>query len=263
MMGLALLSACQRGVSPRNHHMAIEHYNGGLRNLRNHQLQAAFWEFEYANHLDPDIPKVHYSLGHVYYLMHDLTDARIEFLHALKHNDDPSSTYNYLGKIALERKQYQEALIDFHKALENTLNKTPYYPLTNIGKVYMLTGKFEKAKEYFAKAILRNDRFLPAYFWLGKVHMSEGAYEKAIGDFSETIRLAPGFSSGYFELGRAYLKLEDQKRATEAFTEAVRLDPTSKVGVRAKRYLLLLPQTPLKKQGEGSGPASAKKQVAP
>lgn len=242
--------------------MAIEHYNGGLRNLRDHQLQAAFWEFEYANHLDPNVPKVHYSLGHVYYLMHDLTDARIEFQRALKHNDDPSSTYNYLGKIALEKKRYKESLKDFHKALENSLNKTPYYPLANIGKVYMLMGKFEKAKEYFAKAILRNDRFLPAYFWLGKVHMSEGAFEKAIADFSETIRLAPAFSSGYFELGRAYLKLEDQTRAAEAFNEAVRLDPTSKVGVRAKRYLLLLPGT-LRKKSSSAFPSAPPKGPVP
>ena len=258
LLTLTTLSACHRGVSPRNHHMAIEHYNGGLRNLRNNQLQAAFWEFEFANHLDPHIPKVHYSLGHVYYLMHDLTDSQIEFRRALKNNGDPSSTYNYLGKIALEKKQYKEALTDFHKALENNLNKTPYYPLTNIGKVYMLLGKFEKAKEAFAKAILRNDRFLPAYFWLGKVHMSEGAYEKAIASFSETIRLAPSFSSGYFELGRAYLKLEDQNRAAEAFNEAVRLDPTSKVGLRAKRYLLLLPQA-VRKKDPGVTSSSPKK----
>ena len=242
--------------------MAIEHYNGGLRSLQNHQLQAAFWEFEYANHLDPHIPKVHYSLGHVYYLMHDLTDAQIEFRRALKNNDDPSSTYNYLGKIALEKRQYKEALKDFHKALKNTLNKTPYFPLANIGKTYMVMGKFEKAKEYFAKAILRNDRFLPAYFWLGKVHMSEGAYEKAIADFSETIRLAPTFSSGYFELGRAYLKLEDQTRAAEAFGEAVRLDPTSKVGVRAKRYLLLLPEI-LRNKKQGAVPLAPNKSQFP
>lgn len=222
--------------------MAIEHYNGGLRNLKNHQLQGAFWEFEYANHLDPNIPKVHYSLGHVYYLMHDMTDARIEFKKALRHNDDPSSTYNYLGEIALEEKEYPEALKNFHKALKNTLNKTPYFPLVNIGKVYMLTGRYEKAKEYFAKAILRNDRFLPAYYWLGKVHMTEGAYEKALADFSQTIRLAPDFSAGYYEIGKAYLKLDNPVRAAEAFGEAVRLDPNSKVGVKSKRYLLLLPK---------------------
>ncbi|MHB8370778.1 MAG: tetratricopeptide repeat protein [Leptospirales bacterium] len=244
LLGGSLLaaSACHPAVSSRNHHMAIEHYNGGLRNLKNHQLQGAFWEFEYANHLDPNIPKVHYSLGHVYYLMHDMTDARIELKKALRHNEDPSSTYNYLGEIALEEREYPEALKNFHMALKNTLNKTPYFPLANIGKVYMLTGKYEKAKEFFAKAILRNDRFLPAYYWLGKVHLTEGAYEKALADFSQTIRLAPNFSAGYYEIGKTYLKLDNPIHAAEAFEEAVRLDPNSKVGVKSKRYLLLLPR---------------------
>ena len=235
-------SGCHSAVSEKNHHLAVEHYNAGLRNLRNHELQGAFWEFEYADHLDPSIAKVHYSLGHVYYLMHDLPDARQELLKALRHNDEPSSTYNYLGEIAIEQKDYKNAIEFFQKALKDKLNRTPYYPLANIGKVYMLEGKFELAKEYFAKALLRNEKFLPAYYWMGKVHMSEGAYEKSLQDFSAAIRIQPGFSVGYYELGRAYLKLDNQNKAAIAFREAIRLDPNSKVAVKAKRYLLLLPK---------------------
>lgn len=256
MFGLSALvtvgltfSGCHSSVSEKNHHLAVEHYNAGLRNLRNHELQGAYWEFEYADHLDPSIAKVHYSLGHVYYLMHDLPDARKELLKALRNNDDPSSTYNYLGEIAVEQKDYTNAIQYFTKALENKLNRTPYYPLANIGKVYMLMGKFETAKEYFAKALLRNERFLPAYYWMGKVHMSEGAYEKSLQDFSATIRLEPRFSVGYYELGRTYLKLENPDKAAKAFREAIRLDPNSKVAIKAKRYLMLLPKDPVPQKG--------------
>ncbi len=248
---LILLSGCHGTVSKKNHHLAIEHYNAGLRKLRQQQLQGAYWEFEYANHLDPAIPKVHYSLGHVYYLMHDLPDAKKEFRKALRNNPDRSSTYNYLGEIALEQKNYREALDDFKKALHNTLNRTPYYPLVNIGKVYLQMGKFEQAKEYFSKALLRNDQFLPAHYWLGKVHMSEGAYEKALQDFSSAIRIEPNFSAGYYELGRAYLKLDNQAKAARAFQEAVLLDPNSKIGIKAKRYLLVLPKDLPVKKGSG------------
>ncbi|MCL4484775.1 MAG: tetratricopeptide repeat protein [Nitrospirae bacterium] len=259
-IALILLSGCQTAVSPKNHHLAMEHYNAGLRKLRQQKLQGAYWEFEYANHLDPGIPKIHYSLGHVYYLMHDLPDAQKELRKALRNNPDRSSTYNYLGEIALEQKKYREALAYFHKALKNTLYRTPYYPLVNIGKVYMQMGKFERAKEYFSKALLRNDRFLPAHYWLGKVHMSEGAYEKALQDFSSAIRIEPSFSAGYYELGRAYLKLENQDKAARAFREAVRLDPNSKIGIKAKRSLLLLPKDlPVK---QASGPQGIEKNLS-
>lgn len=240
---LAIMIGCQGAVSQKNHNLAIEHYNSGLRKLRQHDLQGAYWDFEYANHLDPGIAKVHYSLGHVYYLMHDLEDAKKELHKALRNNPDKSSTYNYLGEIALEQKNLEEALIDFRKALENTLNRTPYYPLANIGKVYLQMGKFELAKEYFSKALLRNENFLPAHYWMGKVHLSEGAYEKALLDFSAAIRIQPNFSAGYYELGRAYLKLENQEKATRAFEEAVRLDPNSSIGIKAKRFLLILPKS--------------------
>lgn len=237
-----MLSGCHSAATEKNHHLAIEHYNAGLRHLRHHELQGAYWEFEFANHLDPGIAKVHYSLGHVYYKMHDLADARTEFRKALRRNGDPSSTYNYLGEIAVDQKDYPGALKYFNKALKDPLNKTPYFPLANIGKVYMLMGKFELAKEYFGKSLLRDDNFLPAHYWMGKVHMSEGAYEKALQEFSEAIRIAPRFSVGYLELGRAYMKLGNQEKAERSFKEVVRLDPDSKVGIEAKRYLLLLPK---------------------
>jgi len=247
-----LLSGCHPAVSEKNHHLAVEHYNAGLRNLRNHDLQGSFWEFEYANHLDPAIAKVHYSLGHVYYLMHDLPDAQKELFKALRNNPDPSSTYNYLGEIAVDQKDYKNAIKYFGKALENKLNRTPYYPLANIGKVYMLMGNFETAKEYFAKALLRNEQFLPAHYWMGKVHMSEGAYEKSLQDFSAAIRIEPKFSVGYYELGRAYLKLENQDKAARSFREAIRIDPNSKVAIKARRYLMLLPQHSELKKGHES-----------
>lgn len=72
--------------------------------------------------------------------------------------------------------------------------------------------------------------------------MSEGAYEKALQDFSSAIRAEPNFSAGYYELGRAYLKLDNQAKASRAFEEAVRLDPNSKIGIKARRYLLVLPK---------------------
>lgn len=251
------LAGCHPAISPENHHLAIEHYNAGLRNLGQQKLQDAFWEFQYAEHLDPSMAKVHYSLGHVYYLMHDLPDSRKEFIKALHRNDQPSSTYNYLGKIALEQKDYPLALREFQEALKDNLNRTPYYPLANIGRVYMLMGNDDLAKEYFGKALLRKENFLAAHYWMGKIHMSEGAYEKALQDFSAAIRIGPNFSVGYYELGKAYLKLENPDKAARSFREAIRLDPDSKVAVKAKRYLLVLPKSPVSRdQDFQKGPSS-------
>ncbi|EAY55739.1 MAG: Putative TPR-domain containing protein [Leptospirillum sp. Group II 'C75'] len=241
VLTLFLFSGCASSVSPRNHHLALEHYMSGLRNLGIGKLQDAYWDFEYAAHLDPTMKKVHYALGHVYYRMHDFQDAKKEFRLSMQGVVRVAAAYNYLGLIAYKQRQYHRAIRYFQKALSDPLYKTPEHPLVNMGRTYIALNKPEKARETFSLAILRNSNDVAAHFWQGKLLMTTGDYKGALEEFSEVIRLAPRFPRSYYELGRVYLKLENQNKALLAFKEVVRLDPDSPESVKARQYIKKLP----------------------
>lgn len=241
VLALLLIGGCAASVSPRNRHLALEHYMSGLRNLGVGKLQAAYWDFEYAAHLDPTMKKVHYALGHVYYRMHDFLHAKKEFRLSMQGTSGGAAAYNYLGLIAYRERQYHRAIRYFEKSLADPLYKTPEHPLVNMGRAYIALNKPEKARETFSLAILRNSNDVAAHFWQGKLLMTTGDYKGALEEFSEVIRLAPRFPRSYYELGRVYLKLENQNKALLAFKEVVRLDPDSPESVKARQYIKKLP----------------------
>ena len=234
-------AGCAGSVSDKNRHLALEHYEAGLRNLNAKKLQGAYWEFEYASHLDPGAGKVHYALGHVYYLMHDYKDARTEFKKSMEGTDRKAASYNYLGLISYDEKKYHEAIRYFQKALADPLYRTPEHPLVNLGQTYLALNDPDNALEAFSKAILRNGQDVAAHFWLGKLLMTRGDYNGALLEFSTVVRIAPQFPRPYYELGKIYLKLENQQKALLAFREVVRLDPDSPESVKARNYISKLP----------------------
>jgi|GEM_PF-2129777 len=236
-----LVGGCAETVPPKNRHLALEHYMSGLRHLAAGKLQGAYWDFEYAAHLDPTMKKVHYALGHVYYRMHDYVDAKAEFRQSMKGVPSKAAAENYLGLIAYRQRHYHRAILHFQKSLADPLYKTPEHPLVNLGRTYIALNKPEKAHEAFSLAILRNSGDVAAHFWLGKLLMTTGDYKGALEELSEVIRLAPKFPRSYYELGRVYLKLENQNKALLAFKEVVRLDPDSPESVKARQYIKKLP----------------------
>lgn len=234
-------TGCAGSVPDKNQHLSLEHYEAGIRNLNAKKLQAAYWEFEYASHLDPGSAKVHYALGHVYYLMHDYKDAEAEFKKSIERTDRKAAAYNYLGLIAYNEKKYHRAIRYFQKALEDPLYRTPEHPLVNLGQTYLALNDPDSAQDAFSKAILRNERDVAAHFWLGKLLMTRGDLKGALSEFSSVVRIAPQFPRPYYELGKIYLKLENQKKALLAFREVVRLDPDSPESVKARNYISKLP----------------------
>ncbi|MHB1604917.1 MAG: tetratricopeptide repeat protein [Leptospirales bacterium] len=241
LLVIFLGTGCTRSVTAKNKHLALEHYIAGLRNLNEGKLQGAYWNFEYASHMDPSLSKVHYALGHVYYLMHDYKDSKIEFKKSISGTSMKAAALNYMGLIAYRQRHYHKAIHYFKASLGDPLYRTPEHPLVNLGRTYIAMNKPEKAREAFSKAVLRNDKDVAAHFWLGKLLMTTGDFKAALSEFSEVVQIAPNFPRSYYELGKVYLKLENQNKALLSFQEVVRLDPDSPESVKARQYLKKLP----------------------
>lgn len=130
--------------------------------------------------------------------------------------------YNNRGNAYLMLGQYQQAIEDYNKALEQDRDFAKAY--NNRGLAYGNLGKYQLAIEDFSVSIRKNNREPMAYFNRGNVFKALGDYQKAIEDYSKAIELNPRKADFYNNRGNTFLKLYSYQQAIEDFNVAIRLN---------------------------------------
>jgi tetratricopeptide (TPR) repeat protein len=130
--------------------------------------------------------------------------------------------YNNLGYALRSQGQIDEAIANFHRALEI---RGGYVELTNLGDAYQAQGRYEEAARYSSAALAINPASAEAHLNLGVALAGLGRASEAEAQFRQAVRLRPEDAHAHNDLGIA---LSSQGRASEAleeFTTAVRLNP--------------------------------------
>ena len=149
------------------------------------------------------------------------------------------------------------------KSFENAIALEPKNPvlLTELGKLYLVEDKTEKAKELFEKAIslradfvdaqvqlafleeaedkineaiirlenlvINNPSSLEARFQLGRFYYNNEEYDKSIQQFQMALQVFPNHSNSLYSLGLAYEKKGQIKNALEIFERVLELNPSN------------------------------------
>ena len=130
--------------------------------------------------------------------------------------------YNNRGNAHLLLGQYQQAIEDFNKALEENRDLAKVY--NNRGLAYEKLGKYQLAINDFSAFIRKNNREPIVYLNRGNVYRAIGDYQKAIEDYSKAIELNPRKEDFYNDRGGAHLLSGEYKQAIEDFNMAIRLN---------------------------------------
>ena len=144
---------------------------------------------------------------------------------SLRYQPDDVTPHAYIGPAHLAQGNYREAL----PHLLTMLEKFPYHYITllNTGTAYSGLHDYQKAQEYFAKAVQVAPIAGVAHGQLGKTHWQLKEYPKAILEFNQAIRLDPRKKSIYlYNLGRVERELGRVDAAITAFEKAIAADKT-------------------------------------
>ncbi len=95
----------------------------------------------------------------------------------------------------------------------------------NMGKSYNYKGEYDKALEYFQKAIELNPKNDDAYSGMGVSYYQQKEYDIAIESYQKAIELNPKNDNGYLIIGGSYYNKEEYDRALEYFQKAIELSP--------------------------------------
>ncbi|RLD51189.1 MAG: hypothetical protein DRI94_06690 [Bacteroidetes bacterium] len=92
-----------------------------------------------------------------------------------------------------------------------------------LGKEKIKSGNYDKALEYFSKAISVKNDYVNAYCNRGNCYSDLGEKEKAIKDYNKAIAINPDFVPAYYNRGTYYFNKGDADNAIKDFTKVINL----------------------------------------
>jgi tetratricopeptide (TPR) repeat protein len=167
----------------------------------------------------------HYQKGQIYLREGRLNQAEQEFQAAIARKPQNAAAYVGLGRVYVEREDYEQALSYLRKALE--------YDSQSIGareemaEIYLRRGQLDLALETCEQAIAITPHWR-VYNVLGKVYFQKQEDAKAEDAFKKAIQGSPDHKEAYVNLAGLYIRRGDVNLAEEQYRKFLTVKPEDK-----------------------------------
>ncbi len=131
--------------------------------------------------------------------------------------------YNNRGDALVDAGRYEEALLDFDKAVE----LLPKYAMAyyNRGNLYQKQKKYDQALADFNYAIRYRRDFDKAYNNRGTLYKETNRLDEALVDYDRAISLNPDYHMAYNNRGSVYILQKQYQLAIEDLDKAIAIKP--------------------------------------
>jgi tetratricopeptide (TPR) repeat protein len=150
--------------------------------------------------------------------------AVINACHSMQKEIDPE-IWNFLGIAFWNKRQIAEAKRAYEKSI--SLDRKYSIPFNNLGTIHLYLYKeredlseYNKALEYFKKAIALDPFYSEAYQGLGIAYLGTKRYEEAVGCFTEILKLRPDDVQTMLYLGLSHKNTGNLEDACKYFSAA-------------------------------------------
>ena len=127
------------------------------------------------------------------------------------------SLYNR-GRSYEELRQFDKAVEDFHKVLEEDSKNTA--ALLSLAEHNYRIDKYDQAKFHAETAVKYNDQLPQAHFWLARSLHKQGNFQEALKSYNNAINLDRQFGEAYLYRGAVKNGLGKTSSACADFREA-------------------------------------------
>lgn len=171
------------------------------------------------------------NLAHAYIGLQEYNLAMNYCNKALKVQPDWFWTYGARGIIYDKLKNYDKAVEDFSKVIDNHSNiieKSPNssWIYVSRGWAYYNLNDFDKSMTDFKKAMKINPNNIWAYDGLGCLYYNRlGEYDKAIEILSAALSIDSNNPNILEKLGATYMQLKEYKKAISYFGKSIEINP--------------------------------------
>lgn len=162
--------------------------------------------------------------GNTYHFFKEYQQAIADYHRALEVDPNYTSAYSSRGWTYYWLKDYQQAFVDFNHAVE--LDPRDPYAYCRRGWAYGRLKSYQQAITDFDHALELDPDFSWAYCGRGCVYHDLKDYQQALVDFNHALELDPNYPFAYRLRGHTHLWLKDIKQARADYTRSWQLDPS-------------------------------------
>ncbi|PID73825.1 MAG: hypothetical protein CSB33_01770 [Desulfobacterales bacterium] len=192
------------------------------------QFTLALKELLRAEALDPSDPALQNNLGLTYLAKEMPAKAAAHFKKALKYKPDYTAARNNLGFALLVMEKWKEAIGVLEQVLGDVLYTTLHFPLTNLGWAYYNLGEYEKAADYYERALEKQGRYVVAMRGLARTYRRMERYREALEVLNQALDITPRFPPLYAEMAEIYRSAGDMRSAVIVYKKIIALFPNTR-----------------------------------
>lgn len=128
-----------------------------------------------------------------------------------------------LGILAIQNKDYEQAVVHFNNAIEEEPNNPLGY--INFGNLLARMNEIERAERFFQKALTLDEQSATAYYGLAILYYEQERFEEAAKLYEKAIKFNIQGADAYFMLGKCFERLGNPKLALPYLQRAAELEP--------------------------------------
>lgn len=206
---------------------AMQNYYLGARYYHNGNYDIARERLERALELDPKLAEAHYTLALTYEKLENPRLATEHYREAVRVAPNNYDARNAYAVFLCRQRRYDDAAKQFDKALKIAINDTRFTVYTNAGACMTQKPDYEKAEEYFRKALNDRPTHAEALIQLAALKFKTGDFLQARA-FLQRYLSGNKSSPGVLYLGvQIEEALEDDRAATDYSNQLLREFPES------------------------------------
>lgn len=145
-------------------------------------------------------------------------------------NYDDSNYLIELGKLMLEKLNYDEALDLFEKAINLNLTGNNARPWLGKGIAFYELGLYDLALESINKSIESDDKNALCWKMSGIIYNKLGKHQEAVNSFTQAIELEENDVQSWFGKGEAFFSLGQYNEALKSYNKITEIDATDGKG---------------------------------
>lgn len=140
------------------------------------------------------------------------------------YEESKSDAFSIRGNALLMSSKYEEAVIDFNKAIE--IDPKNDWAYANRALAYMHLGILNNAKDDINKALSIDagkpyGSSLLYYSYVGQIMVACGDYQEAIKNYTRAINGGQGYPALSVEIAKLYVELKQYEQAVEEYSFAI------------------------------------------
>lgn len=185
---------------------------------------------------DPSNAIATLAIAEAFYFMNALDSTRGVLAPLIKKGNAPWGAYDLMGRIALDKKEYPQAIANFKEVIKQ--DEKNRFGWLFLGFSYSDSGDLANAENTFRQAVKKIPRDGSLWSWLGVVLQRGKKYKEAIMPYQQALALDPKNLNALSSLPVVYESLKMYALSDSSYQMALRQLPTSALILNNYAYSL-------------------------